>query len=84
MEGDEMARLLRTAVFRVEERQDKLGKLEDAIRLASGRRREEVIDRRRRLSGEITALDSGLRPLILSINDQIVEIDEMLDSLRGA
>ena len=84
MEGDEMARLLRTAVFRVEERQDKLGKLEDAIRLASGRRREEVIDRRRRLSCEITALDSGLRPLILSINDQIVEIDEMLDSLRGA
>ena len=84
MEGDEMLELLERAVVVVEERQGKLKKLEDAIRLSSGRRREEVIDRRRKLSGEITALDSGLRPLILSINDQIVKIDEMLDSLRRA
>jgi hypothetical protein len=84
MEGDEMLELLERAVVAVEERQGKLKKLEDAIRLSSGRRREEVIDRRRKLSGEITMLDSRLRPLILSINDQIVKIDEMLDSLRGA
>jgi len=84
MEGDEMVGLLRTAVVIVEERQGKLERLQEAIRLSSGPRRGEVIDRRIKLSGEITALDSGLRPLITRINDQIVEIDEMLGALRGA
>jgi ABC-type phosphate transport system ATPase subunit len=84
MEGDEMVELLRRAVAVVEERQDKLERLQEAIRLSSGSRRGEVIDRRIKLSADIIALDSGLRPLITRINDQIEEINEMLGALRGA
>ena len=55
MEGDEMVELLRRAVAVVEERQDKLERLQEAIRLSSGSRRGEVIDRRIKLSADIIA-----------------------------
>jgi hypothetical protein len=84
MEGDEMLELLESAVVVVQDRQDKLKKLQEAIRLSSGPRRGEVIDRRIKLIAEITAMDSGLRPLITGINKQIETIDEMLGALRGA
>ena len=88
MEGDEMLELLEKAVVVVEERQDKLKKLDEAIRFSSGPRRDQVLQPRIGLTGEIISIDGKpadtLRRLILYVNDQISEIDEMLDSLRRA
>jgi hypothetical protein len=88
MEGDEMLELLEKAVIVVEERQDRLKKLDEAIRFSSGSRRDQVLQPRIELRGEIISIDGkpadNLRRLILYVNDQIAEIDEMLDSLRRA
>lgn len=88
MEGDEMLELLERAVVVVEQRQDKLKKLDDAIRLSSEPQRDQAVKPRIYLTREVKSSDGkpvdSLRHLILCVNDQIAEIDEMLDSLRRA
>jgi hypothetical protein len=88
MEGEEMLGLLRRAVAVVEERQSKLEKLEETIRLSSEAQRDQAVKRRIDLRAEIKASDGALaerlRHLILYVNKQIEMIDEMLGALRGA
>jgi hypothetical protein len=87
MEGDEMLELLERAVVVVEERQGKLKSLDDAIRVSAGAREQAVKDRivlRTKVNSSDAAPVDRLRHLISYVNDQIAEIDEMLDSLRGA
>jgi hypothetical protein len=88
MEGDEILGLLERAVVVVEDRQDKLKKLDEAIRLSSEPRRGQAIKPRIDLIGEINSSDAAaadrLHHLISSVNNQIERIDEMIDSLRHA
>jgi hypothetical protein len=88
MEGDEMLELLERAVVVVQERQDKLKKLDEAIPLSSEPQRDQAVKRRIGLRGKINSSDAApadrLRHLISYINKQIEKIDEVLDSLRGA
>ena len=61
MEGDEMLELLEKAVVVVEERQDKLKKLDEAIWFSSGPRRDQVIQPRIDLRGR-SYRSMGSRP----------------------
>jgi hypothetical protein len=88
MEGEKLTRLLRITFTLAETRQRKLEELERAIQSLSGAesRREQAINSRINLAGEINSGDAGaidgLRHLASHINDTIAKIDGMLGALR--
>jgi hypothetical protein len=88
MEGEKLTRLLRITFTLAETRQRKLEELERAIQSFSGAepRREQAINSRINLEGEINSGDAGaidgLRHLASHINDTIAKIDGMLGLLR--